>query len=105
MKRKTIGLTLLLSLVAAAFCFAADNPMMGTWKLNESKSKLDPNGPKNNTVVYSAAGQQMKIIQAVQKLRATEEFLLSNVEVGECIGGFYNILLFFYSLCFRRSFW
>lgn len=34
---------------------------MGTWKLNESKSKLDPNGPKNNTVVYSAAGEKMKV--------------------------------------------
>ncbi len=61
MKTKTIGLTLLLSVVAAALCFAADNPMMGTWKLNEGKSKLDANGPKNNTVVYSAAGEKMKI--------------------------------------------
>lgn len=61
MKTKTIGLTLFLSVVAAALCFAADNPMMGTWKLNEDKSKLDPNGPKNNTVVYSADGEKMKI--------------------------------------------
>ena len=61
MKIKTIGLTLFLSVVAAALCFAADNPMMGTWKLNEGKSKLDPNGPKNNTVVYSADGEKMKI--------------------------------------------
>jgi hypothetical protein len=61
MKTKTIGLTLLSSIVAAALCFAADNPMMGTWKLNEAKSKLDANGPKNSTVVYSAAGEKMKI--------------------------------------------
>lgn len=61
MKTKTIGLTLLISFAAGAMCFAADNAMMGTWKLNEGKSKLDPNGPKNQTVVYAAAGEQMKI--------------------------------------------
>lgn len=61
MKTKRLALTLLLSVAAAAVCLGADNPMMGTWKLNEGKSKLDPNGPKNQTVVYSAAGEQMKI--------------------------------------------
>ncbi len=61
MKTKTVGLALLLSVAVGAMCFAADNPMMGTWKLNEAKSKLDPNGPKNQTVVYSAAGDKMKI--------------------------------------------
>ena len=38
MKTKTIGLALLLSIAAGAMCFA--NPTMGTWKLNESKSKF-----------------------------------------------------------------
>ena len=61
MKTKTVGLALLLSIAAWAVCLAADNPMMGTWKLNESKSKLDPNGPKNDTVVYSAVGEQLKV--------------------------------------------
>ena len=37
MKTKTIGLALLLSVAAAAVCFA-NNPTLGTWKLNESKS-------------------------------------------------------------------
>lgn len=61
MKIKIVGLAVLLSVAAVAVCFAADNPMMGTWKLNDAKSKLDPNGPKNRTVVYSAAGEKMKI--------------------------------------------
>ncbi len=49
----------MLSLAAGAICFAS--PQMGIWKLNEGKSKMDPNGPKNHTVVYSAAGDQMKV--------------------------------------------
>jgi len=40
-------------------CFA--DPQMGTWKLNEAKSKFAPGVPKNNTVVYEAAGDDVKI--------------------------------------------
>jgi hypothetical protein len=61
MKTKTIGLTFIFCLAAGAFCLAADNAMMGTWKLNEAKSKIDPGAPKNSTVVYSAAGDQIKV--------------------------------------------
>ena len=61
MKTKTIGLSFILCLAAGAFCLAADDPMMGTWKLNEAKSKFAPGSPKNNTVVYAAAGDQIKI--------------------------------------------
>jgi hypothetical protein len=61
MKTKTIGLTFIFCLAAGAFCLAADNAMMGTWKLNEAKSKIDPSAPKNSTVVYSAAGDQIKV--------------------------------------------
>jgi hypothetical protein len=61
MKTKTIGLSFILCLVAGAFCLAADDPMMGTWKLNEAKSKITPGAPKNTTVVYAAAGDQIKI--------------------------------------------
>jgi len=47
-------------LVAAA-CFAAD-AQMGTWRLNESKSKFTPGTGKNTMVVYKAAtGGQVKI--------------------------------------------
>jgi hypothetical protein len=60
MKAKTIVLTLVLCSVAATVCFAAD-AFTGTWKLNEAKSKLAPGGPKNNSVVYEAAGDNVKI--------------------------------------------
>jgi hypothetical protein len=61
MKIKTVGLSFILCLAAGAFCLAADDPMMGTWKLNEAKSKITPGAPKNSTVVYAAAGDQIKI--------------------------------------------
>ena len=60
MNLKTIGLTLMLCLFGAAFCFA-DDPQMGTWKLNEAKSKFATGATKNNTVVYEAAGDNVKI--------------------------------------------
>jgi len=34
---------------------------MGTWKLNEAKSKFSPGATKNNTVVYEAAGDSIKV--------------------------------------------
>ena len=34
---------------------------MGTWKLNEAKSKFAPGAPKNTTVVYAAAGDSIKV--------------------------------------------
>ncbi|MEP6937878.1 MAG: hypothetical protein ABI871_07395 [Chthoniobacterales bacterium] len=59
MKTKTIGLTLMISLASGAICFAS--PHMGTWKLNEAKSKLAPGTDKNHTVVYAAVGDQVKV--------------------------------------------
>src|SRR5437016_1161347 len=44
----------------AAVCFAA-NPHMGTWKLNEGKSKLAPGLGKNITVVYAEMKDKMKV--------------------------------------------
>jgi hypothetical protein len=50
-----------------ALCFVgvavsfADNPNMGTWKLNEAKSKIPPGFVKNTTVVYEAAGDSVKV--------------------------------------------
>ena len=61
MKIRTNGLTLALCFFAGAACFAADDPQIGTWKLNESKSKLTPGEGKNTTVVYEAAGDQVKV--------------------------------------------
>lgn len=45
--------------MAGGACFA--NPQMGTWKLNEAKSKLDPAMGKNTTVVYEASGDSTKV--------------------------------------------
>ena len=60
MKVKAAVLTLALCFVGAAVCFAADG-FMGTWKLNEAKSKIGAGMPKNSTVVYEAAGDSVKV--------------------------------------------
>jgi hypothetical protein len=60
MKAKTTGLTLALCLYRAAVCFA-DDPEMGTWKLNEAKSKFSPGTWRNNMVVSEAAGDNVKV--------------------------------------------
>jgi len=60
MRLRTIGLTLALCLVAVAATFASD-PNMGTWKLNETKSKIAAGIGKNDTVVYEAAGDSVKV--------------------------------------------
>jgi hypothetical protein len=61
MKAKTIVLTLALCFVTAAVCFASAGVQMGTWKLNEVKSKFAPGAAKNHTVVYEAAGDNVKV--------------------------------------------
>ncbi len=54
-------MTLVLSLVGAAACFAA-SPQIGTWKLNEAKSKLVPGAGKNTTVIYTEMkGNKIKV--------------------------------------------
>ena len=60
MKTKTALLTLAFSLFAAGLCLAA-NPQMGTWKLNEKKSKLGNGMAKNSTVVYQSIVFQTKV--------------------------------------------
>ena len=60
MKGRVILLTLAALFVGVTVCLA-DNPHMGTWKLNEAKSKFGPGATKNNTVVYEAAGDSVKV--------------------------------------------
>lgn len=48
------------SFVAASGCFAA-NPHIGSWKLNDAKSKLPSGMGKNNTVVYTEEGDKIKV--------------------------------------------
>ncbi len=59
MKTRKIGLTLMLTLAAGGICLAS--PHMGTWKLNEAKSKPAPGAGKNSMVVYAVAGDQIKV--------------------------------------------
>ena len=49
-----------LATVAAAF--AANDANVGTWKLNEAKSKIAAGMPKNNTVTYTAEGDSYKCV-------------------------------------------
>jgi hypothetical protein len=39
---------------------SAQNPSLGTWKLNEAKSKIPAGSSKNLTVTYEAAGDSIK---------------------------------------------
>ncbi len=60
MKARTLMLALALCFVAAAVCFA-QNPNLGTWKLNEAKSQIPSGFMKNTTVVYTAEGDTVKV--------------------------------------------
>ena len=59
MRTKTISLGALLSLAAAAMCFA-NNPTLGTWKLNESKSTFGDGAGKTTLGVWEKVGKQHK---------------------------------------------
>ena len=61
MKTTRIVLMTALCIFASAVSFGAENPNMGTWKLNEAKSKFPPGATKNTTVVYEAAGDSVKV--------------------------------------------
>jgi hypothetical protein len=60
MKIRTIGLTLFFCFLGAAACLAAD-PQMGTWKLNEAKSKITPGTLKFNTVTFKSMFGKVKV--------------------------------------------
>ena len=60
MKIKMMMLALVV-FFAGAVVASAQSPHMGTWKLNEAKSKFPKGATKNHTVVYEAAGDQIKV--------------------------------------------
>jgi uncharacterized protein YpmB len=60
MKIKIAVVALALSFAGAAACVAA-NPQMGTWKLNEGKSKMPAGMGKNTTVSYTEQGDKIKV--------------------------------------------
>ncbi len=60
MKPRTFLFTLAFCVAALAMCFAQE-AQMGTWKLNEAKSKFPAGAGKNHTVVYAASGDSVKV--------------------------------------------
>jgi hypothetical protein len=60
MKFRSIFFTVALLLAVVAVCLAAD-VNIGTWKLNEAKSKISPGAPKNTMVVIARAGDSVKV--------------------------------------------
>jgi len=60
MNTRTVVLTLVTCFVGLTLCFA-DDANMGTWKLNEAKSKFSAGSLKNSTVIYEAAGDNVKV--------------------------------------------
>jgi hypothetical protein len=59
MKLRSVALTLAVLFAGLTICLA-ENPNLGTWKLDEAKSKIPAGAPKNLTVDYVAAGDSVK---------------------------------------------
>lgn len=60
MKTRSIVLTIVLCVIGLGVGFA-QNSQMGTWKLNEAKSKIPAGFMKNTTVAYAAEGDKVKV--------------------------------------------
>jgi hypothetical protein len=60
MKTRIAVVAVALSFAAAAACFAA-NPHMGTWKLNEAKSKIPAGMGKNTMVTYAEQKDKIEV--------------------------------------------
>ena len=61
MKRKALVLTAAALFAAVVVCYAAGDAFMGTWKLNEAKSKMGAGLSKNSMVAYEVAGDSVKV--------------------------------------------
>jgi hypothetical protein len=60
MKARMFLLTVALCFAGTALSFA-QSPQMGTWKLDEAKSKIPAGFPKNSTVIYASEGDNVKV--------------------------------------------
>src|SRR5467141_59625 len=60
MNTRIAAVAVALSFTAATACFAS-SPQMGTWKLNEAKSKLVPGMGKNHTITYAEQKDKIKV--------------------------------------------
>ena len=61
MKMNRLVLATVFCVTAVAVAFAQD-PNVGSWKLNEAKSKIAAGSAKNLTVVYTAVGDSYKCV-------------------------------------------
>jgi hypothetical protein len=61
MKIKMMMCALVVVFASAMVCAAQTSAHMGTWKLNEAKSKFPKGATKNHTVVYEASGDMTKV--------------------------------------------
>jgi hypothetical protein len=62
MNKKSLLCTGALLLLAVGISYAAGNDVfLGTWKLNEAKSKIVAGMPKNSTVVNTVDGDNVKV--------------------------------------------
>jgi hypothetical protein len=64
MKARTALASLTVFLAAVAVAIAAGmagDPQIGTWKLNEAKSKFGASAARNHTVIYTAVGDDLKV--------------------------------------------
>lgn len=62
MKTRMLLLISLFCLCGVVASFAADDTNVGTWKLNEAKSKIPAGAGKNTKVVYTAEGDSYKCV-------------------------------------------
>jgi hypothetical protein len=63
MKTRTILAALVAFVAGLAIAQAADiSAHMGTWKLNEAKSKFNAGATKNHTVTYTQQGDSVKVV-------------------------------------------
>ena len=60
MKARMLLLTVALCFAGTALTFA-QSPQMGTWKLDEAKSKIPAGLVKNSTVIYATDGDNVKV--------------------------------------------
>ena len=61
MKTTKLAVALAALFAAVMVAFAAADVNMGTWKLNEAKSKIPAGAGKNTNVVYAMAGDSVKV--------------------------------------------
>jgi hypothetical protein len=62
MIRKALVVIAVSMCAAMAVCYAAQDVLIGTWKLNASKSKIAPGQANNSTVAYSMSGDSVKVV-------------------------------------------